>query len=210
MLVTKIFLHFEVPTSDEIFISQKPTDTINLSTLKRIKIIKEQGKWVAKTKRFDTESGPSKLPSECDEAMRDNNQDEEDTPPPSPLRGIPRSSFPSSSSNFTFSKDHYNLLNGRIDSLTSTIDSLQNLVDGLTSLLQQVLASQQELNTRFDIVFPPPPPSEALDFYLHFKNILAYGLGRVREELESPESYDEKKVSRSETDERLHAIAMHD
>ncbi|KAL2525956.1 berberine bridge enzyme-like 13 [Abeliophyllum distichum] len=146
--------------NDEIFISQKPTDTINLSTLIRMKIVKEQGQWVAKTKGCDTESTPSMLPFEGDGAMRDDSQDKEDAPPLSPPRDIPRSNFSSSSSGFTFSKDLYNLMNGRINSLTSTIYGLQNLVDGLTSLLQQVLASQQALNTRFDMVFPPSPHPE--------------------------------------------------
>ncbi|KAL2542470.1 Uncharacterized protein Adt_03448 [Abeliophyllum distichum] len=126
--------------SDKISISKKSTDTINLSTIKRMKIIKEQGQWMAKTKEFDTESGPSTLPFEGDEVVGDNGQDEEDVPLRSPPQDIPRSSFPPSSFSFTFSEDHYNLLNGWIDFLTSIVDSLQHSMDGLTSLLQQVLA----------------------------------------------------------------------
>ncbi|KAL2479799.1 Uncharacterized protein Adt_32765 [Abeliophyllum distichum] len=107
-LLTKIFQHLEVPISDEFSISQKPTDTINLSTLKKMKIVKEQGQWVAKTKEFDTESGISTLPFEGNEVMEDIGQDEEYAHLPSPPHDIPRLSMPG----FTFSEDHYNLLNG--------------------------------------------------------------------------------------------------
>ncbi|KAL2461581.1 Uncharacterized protein Adt_45001 [Abeliophyllum distichum] len=153
MLLTKNFHHFEVPMSNKISFSQKPTDTINLNTFKRMKIVKEQGQWVVKTKGFDTET----LTFEGDEAMDDDDQDEEDVPHLSPTHDIPQS-VPSSSSKFTFSEDHYNLFNGQIDSLISTVDSLQHSVDGLTFMLQQVLASQQVLKSRFDMMFRPALP----------------------------------------------------
>ncbi|KAL2486830.1 Uncharacterized protein Adt_31586 [Abeliophyllum distichum] len=127
--------------SDEISISQKPTDTINLGTLKRMKIVKEHEQWVAKTKGFDMESGPSTLSFEGDEAMDDDGQDGKDLSPPSSIHEMPQSSFPSSSSDFTFFNDHYNLLNSQIDSLTSTVDGLQHSMDGFNSMLQQVVIS---------------------------------------------------------------------
>ncbi|KAL2517718.1 hypothetical protein Adt_13965 [Abeliophyllum distichum] len=138
----------------------------------------EDGQWVAKTKGFDAESGPSTLPFEGGEKM-DKDGDEEDTPLPSHPRERASSHMPSSStSDFSFTEDHYNLLNGRIDSLTTTVDDLQHTMDGLqntaaslqhsveglhhsinglTSLLQQVLASQQAIYSHLDIVFPLPP-----------------------------------------------------
>ncbi|KAL2461582.1 Uncharacterized protein Adt_45002 [Abeliophyllum distichum] len=95
MLLTKIFHHFEVPISNKVSNSQKPTNTINLSTLKRMKIVKEQGQWVMKTQGFDTESRPSMLSFEGDEVMGDDEQKEEDIPFPSPNHDMPRSSFSS-------------------------------------------------------------------------------------------------------------------
>ncbi|KAL2491723.1 Uncharacterized protein Adt_27351 [Abeliophyllum distichum] len=146
--------------SDDVSISQKPTDIINLSTLKGMKIVKEPRKWVAKTKEFDTESGPSTLPLERDEAMEVDGQDEKDAPFRSPPHDIPRSSITSTSFSFNFSEDYYNLLNAWIDSYTFTVDDLQYSLDGLSSLLQQVLVSQQTLHSRFDTVFPSLPPLE--------------------------------------------------
>ncbi|KAL2526804.1 Uncharacterized protein Adt_11858 [Abeliophyllum distichum] len=109
-----------------------------------MKIVKENVQWVAKTKVFDAESRPSMLPFEGGEAMDedDDDDDDEDAPIHSSYY-IPSSHMSSfSTSGFSFTGDHNNLLNGRIDSLTSTVDSLQNtvgglqqLVDGLTSLL---------------------------------------------------------------------------
>ncbi|KAL2542186.1 hypothetical protein Adt_03164 [Abeliophyllum distichum] len=120
------------------------------------------GQWVAKIKGFDVESVPSTLPFERGEAMDEDDHDEEDAPTSSHPSDLRSSHIPSS---FSFSEDHYNFLNGRIDLLTSTVnglqhtvDGLQQSVDGLTSLHQQVLASQQALNSRFDMMFPPPPP----------------------------------------------------
>ncbi|KAL2542572.1 hypothetical protein Adt_03550 [Abeliophyllum distichum] len=107
------------------------------------------------------ESRPSMLPFEGGEVMGNDEQEKEDVTPANPTHDMTRSSFPSSSSsNFTFSKDHYDLLNGWINSLTSTIYGLQHSVDGLTSMLQQVLASQQALHSRFDMAFPPHPPPD--------------------------------------------------
>ncbi|KAL2505862.1 Uncharacterized protein Adt_21483 [Abeliophyllum distichum] len=101
-----------------------------------MKIVKKQRQWVAKTKGFDIESGPSTLSFEGDKAMDDDGQDEEDVPCLSPTHDMPRSSFPSSSSSFTFSEDHYNLFNSRINSRISIVDGLQYSVYGLTSMLQ--------------------------------------------------------------------------
>ncbi|KAL2518223.1 Uncharacterized protein Adt_14470 [Abeliophyllum distichum] len=135
MICTKIFQHFEVSFRDEVILNLKSTDTINIITLKRMRIFKEDGQWVAKTKEFDDESGPSTLPFEGDEEI----DVDEDAPPPRP-----RLQRPSSSTfGFTFTKNHYNLFNGRIDSIISTVESLhqtvenlQQSVDGMTSLLQ--------------------------------------------------------------------------
>ncbi|KAL2531669.1 Uncharacterized protein Adt_05020 [Abeliophyllum distichum] len=119
-----------------------------------MKIFKEDGQWVAKSKGFDDESGPSTLPFEGGEEM----DEDEDEPPPRP-----RSQRPSSSTS-DFTEDHFNLLNGRIDSLTSSVDglhhtanelrltmgTLQQSVDGMTSLLRA-------LHSRLDAMVPSPP-----------------------------------------------------
>ncbi|KAL2512942.1 Uncharacterized protein Adt_18542 [Abeliophyllum distichum] len=150
MILTKIFQHFEVPVRDSVAFLPKETDTINTLTLKRMKIFKEDGQWVAKTKGFDDESGPSTLPFKCEELDVD-----EDEPPPRPQ------SQRSSSSSSGFTEDHFNLLNGRIDLLTSSVEddlrrtmgTLQQSVDGMTSLLQA-------LHSRLDSMIPPPPPPD--------------------------------------------------
>ncbi|KAL2491811.1 Uncharacterized protein Adt_27439 [Abeliophyllum distichum] len=139
MIFTKKFQYFEISFRDSVSILPKATDTINTSTLKCMKIFKEDGQWVAKSNGFDDESGPSTLSFEDGKEM----DDDEDEPPPRP-----RSQRPSSSTS-EFTKDHFNLLNGRIDSLTSsveglhntaedlhhTIGTLQHSIDGMTSLL---------------------------------------------------------------------------
>ncbi|KAL2497944.1 Uncharacterized protein Adt_23494 [Abeliophyllum distichum] len=121
-----------------------------------MKIFKEDGKWVAKSKGFDNESGPSTLPFEGEEIDVD-----EDEPPPRPQAQRP------SSSSSSFTEYHFNLLNSRIDSLTSsakglhnmvddlrcTMGTLQHSVDGMTSLLHA-------LHACLDTVLPPHPPSE--------------------------------------------------
>ncbi|KAL2487452.1 Uncharacterized protein Adt_32208 [Abeliophyllum distichum] len=112
----KIFQHHQVSFRDKVVISPKPTDTINIRTLKRMKIIKKDGQWVAQSKGFDDESGPSTLPFEDGEEM----DEDEDEPPPRPSSQRP-SSFTSG-----FTEDHFNLLNGWIDSLTSSIEGLHN------------------------------------------------------------------------------------
>ncbi|KAL2470914.1 Uncharacterized protein Adt_39050 [Abeliophyllum distichum] len=117
-----------------------------------MKIFKEDGQWVAKSKGFDDESCPSTLSFEGGEEM----DEDEDEPP---LR--PRSNrLTSSTSGFTFTEDYYNLLNGRVDSLTSTIESVQ-------SLLHQVLASQQALHDHLSTRFPPASSTGDL-VYLFF------------------------------------------
>ncbi|KAL2471023.1 Uncharacterized protein Adt_39159 [Abeliophyllum distichum] len=117
---------------DEVFINSKPIDTINIHTLKRMKIVKENGQWVATTKDFDAVSGP---PHCCLEEvtlwtrmimMK--------------MMHLLRLILVSYLAHifrhlphpiFSFSEDHYNLFNGRIDSLTSTMDGLQHTVGGL-------------------------------------------------------------------------------
>ncbi|KAL2526222.1 Uncharacterized protein Adt_11276 [Abeliophyllum distichum] len=155
MILTKVFDYFGVSIHDSVTLLPKATDTINISTLKCMKIFKEDGQWVAKSKGFDVESGPSTLPFEGGEEM----DEDEDVPPPRP-----RSQRPSSST-FGFTEVHFNLLNGRIDSLTSSVDglhhtaeelcltmeTLQQSVDEMTSLLQA-------LHSRLEAMMPPPPP----------------------------------------------------
>ncbi|KAL2541940.1 hypothetical protein Adt_02918 [Abeliophyllum distichum] len=99
-------------------------------------------------KRFDAESELSTLPFEDSEEIDEADEEEDDSSLSRP-RDIPSSQMSSSSSGFSFTEDHYNLLNGQIDFLTST-------VEGLQSILQQVLVAQQALNSRFDMVFHPP------------------------------------------------------
>ncbi|KAL2480951.1 berberine bridge enzyme-like 13 [Abeliophyllum distichum] len=139
---------------DEVVISPKPTNTINIRTLKRMKIIKKDGQWVAQSKGFDNESGPSTLLFEGGEEM---DEDEEEPPP---------SQRPSSSTS-DFTEDHFNLLNRQIDSLKSsmeglhytaedlhhTMGTLQQSMDGMTLLLQA-------LYSRLYTMIPPPPPPE--------------------------------------------------
>ncbi|KAL2455965.1 Uncharacterized protein Adt_47007 [Abeliophyllum distichum] len=122
MILTKIFQHFDVPIRDWVALLPKATDTINTLTFKRMKIFKEDGQWVAKSKGFDDESGPSTLPFEGEEMDVD-----EDEPPPRP-----RSQRPSFSTS-GFTEDHFNLLNGQIDSLTSSVEGLHNTAYGPTS-----------------------------------------------------------------------------
>ncbi|KAL2526263.1 Uncharacterized protein Adt_11317 [Abeliophyllum distichum] len=150
MILTKKFQHFEVSFRDSVVLLPKATDTINPLTLKRMKIIKKDGQWVAQSKGFDDELGLSTFPFEGSKEM----DEDEDEPPPRPR--LNRSS--SSTSGFTFIDDHYNLLNGQIESLTSTAKglhnsmvTLQDSVAGMTSLLHA-------LYFRLDTVLPPHPP----------------------------------------------------
>ncbi|KAL2532184.1 Uncharacterized protein Adt_05535 [Abeliophyllum distichum] len=92
MILTKVFEHFGVSVHDSVVLLPKATDTINISTLKRMKIFKEDGQWVAKSKGFDDESGPSTLPFEGGEEM-----DEDEDEPPSRPRSIGRRPPPSAS-----------------------------------------------------------------------------------------------------------------
>ncbi|KAL2462106.1 Uncharacterized protein Adt_45526 [Abeliophyllum distichum] len=167
-ILTKIFQHFEISFRDSVSVFPKATDTINVLTLKWIEILKENKQWVAKSKGFDHESGPSTLPFEGEDI-----HDDEDAPPPSPPR--PRSHRPSSStSGFTFTEDHYNLLNGPINSLTSTVDGLQHAVSDLQNTAATIQTTVDGLQTSVDDItsmlhalfsylgteFPPPPPPE--------------------------------------------------
>ncbi|KAL2471701.1 Uncharacterized protein Adt_39837 [Abeliophyllum distichum] len=79
---------------DLVVLLSKATDTINTIILSCIKIVKEDGQWVAKSKGFDDESGPSTLPFEGGEEM----DEEEDEPPLFSTSG--------------FTEGHFNLLNG--------------------------------------------------------------------------------------------------
>ncbi|KAL2533006.1 Uncharacterized protein Adt_06357 [Abeliophyllum distichum] len=159
MILTKIFQHFEVSFCDEVVLSPKPIDTINIRTLRRIKIFKEDRHWVAKSRGFDDESGLSTLPFEGGEEM---DADEDDPPP------RPRSHRPSfSTSGFTSTEDHFNLINGRIDSLTSMVEGLYHTAEGLCNTmgtLQQSMDGKtlvfQALHSRLDSMIPPPPPPE--------------------------------------------------
>ncbi|KAL2532542.1 Uncharacterized protein Adt_05893 [Abeliophyllum distichum] len=81
MILTNIFQHFEISFRDSVTVLPKDTDTINVLTLKRMKIFKENRQWVAKSKGFNDESGPSTLPFEGEDI-----HDDEDAPSPSPPR----------------------------------------------------------------------------------------------------------------------------
>ncbi|KAL2525939.1 Uncharacterized protein Adt_10993 [Abeliophyllum distichum] len=173
MILTKIFQHFEVSFRDSVALVPKATDTINILTLKRMKIFKENGQWVAKSKGFDDESGPSTLPFEGEDMDAD-----EDAPPPSPAR--PRSHQPSSSASGV-NEDQLNLLSGRIDSLTSTVggmqvavndlqnatatirttvEEIQATVGGLQSSMDGITSMLHALHSYLGTGFPPPPPPE--------------------------------------------------
>ncbi|KAL2505794.1 Uncharacterized protein Adt_21415 [Abeliophyllum distichum] len=173
MILTKIFQHFEVSFRDSVALVPKATDTINVLTLKRMKIFKENGQWVANSKGFNDESGPSTLPFEGEDMDAD-----EDAPPSSPPR--PRS-HQSSSSTSGFNEDQYNLLSGRIDFLTSTVDGMQIAVNdlhntatsihatvggiqatvgGLQSSVDGITSMLHALHSYLDTGFPPPPPPE--------------------------------------------------
>ncbi|KAL2526180.1 Uncharacterized protein Adt_11234 [Abeliophyllum distichum] len=156
MILTKNFQHFEVFVRDLVALLPKATDTINTLTLKRMKIFKEDGQWVTKTKDFDDESGPSTLPFEGEEIDVD-----EDEPSPRP-----RSQRPSSSSS-GFTEDHFNLLNVWIDSLTSLVEGLYNTTDDLRRTMGTLQHSVNgmtslfhALHARLDAVLPPHPPPE--------------------------------------------------
>ncbi|KAL2479763.1 Uncharacterized protein Adt_32729 [Abeliophyllum distichum] len=170
MILTKIFQHHQISFRDEVVFSAKPTDTIDIRTLKRMKIIKQNGQWVAQSKGFDDDSGPSTLPFEGGEEM------DEDASPPSPPR--PRSHRPSSSAS-GINEDQFNLLSGRIDSLTSTVDGMQLAVNdlhntatsiqatvggiqatvgGLQSSVDGITSMLHALHSYLGTGFPPPPP----------------------------------------------------
>ncbi|KAL2462067.1 Uncharacterized protein Adt_45487 [Abeliophyllum distichum] len=171
MILTKIFQHHQISFRDEVVFSAKPTDTIDIRTLRRMKIIKQNGQWVAQSKGFDDDSGPSTLPFEGGEEM------DEDAPP-SPAR--PRSHQPSSSAS-GINEDQLNLLSGRIDSLTSTVDGMQLAVNdlqnatatirttvegiqatvgGLQSSMDGITSMLHALHSYLGTGFPPPPPPE--------------------------------------------------
>ncbi|KAL2486583.1 Uncharacterized protein Adt_31339 [Abeliophyllum distichum] len=173
MILTKIFEHFGVSVLNTIALVPKATDTINTLTLKRMKIFKENGQWVTKSKGFDDESGPSTLPFEGEDMDAD-----EDAPPPSPPR--PRSHRPSPSTSGV-NEDQFNLLSRRIDSLTSTVDGMQlavhdlhnkattiqatvdgiqATVGGLQSLVDGITSMLHALHSYLGTDFPPPPPPE--------------------------------------------------
>ncbi|KAL2486788.1 Uncharacterized protein Adt_31544 [Abeliophyllum distichum] len=157
MILTKIFQHFEVSFRDSVAILPKAIDTINVLTLKRMKIFKENGQWVAKSKGFDDESGPSTLPFEGEDM-------DENASPPSPPR--PRSHRLSSSTS-SVNEDQFNLLSGRIDSLTSTVDGMQLAVNDLHNTVTTIQATVDDITSMLHALhsylgtgFPPPPPPE--------------------------------------------------
>ncbi|KAL2506108.1 Uncharacterized protein Adt_21729 [Abeliophyllum distichum] len=76
MILTIIFQHFDISFRDSVAILPKATDTINVLTLKQMKIFKENRQCVVKSKGFDDESGPSTLPFEGEDI-----HDDEDAPP---------------------------------------------------------------------------------------------------------------------------------
>ncbi|KAL2542545.1 Uncharacterized protein Adt_03523 [Abeliophyllum distichum] len=86
IILTKVFQHFEVSFRDSVALLPEAIDTINTLTLKRMKIFKKDGQWVAKFKIFDDELGPSTLPFEGGEEM------DEDEPPIRPKSQRPSSS----------------------------------------------------------------------------------------------------------------------
>ncbi|XP_022873108.1 berberine bridge enzyme-like 13 [Olea europaea var. sylvestris] len=121
-------------SDDEKILKPRPTDTINIQTLKRMKIYKIQGQWVANTKGFDLASGHLTLTFEEEKEDDDNPLP---THPPHPLT----SSGPSSSlCGFTFTEDQYNLLNGQLGSLTSSVDGLSGLLHHVQSKLAIIQA----------------------------------------------------------------------
>ncbi|KAL2462175.1 Uncharacterized protein Adt_45595 [Abeliophyllum distichum] len=166
MILTKNFQHFEISFRDSVAVLPKATVTINIFILKRMKIFKENGQWLAKSKGFDDELGPSTLPFEGEDIDA-----EEDASPPSPPR--PQSHWPYSSSS-DFNEDHFNLLNRRIDSLASTIDGLQHAVSdlqntavtiqttvgGLQTSMEGITSMLHALHSYLGIGFPPPPPQK--------------------------------------------------
>ncbi|KAL2456968.1 Uncharacterized protein Adt_46552 [Abeliophyllum distichum] len=112
----------------------------------------QDGQWVAKSKGFDDESRPSTLPFESGEEM---DKDEDDPPPRL------RSHRPfSSTSDFTFTEDHYNILNGRFDSFTSTVEGLRNSMNTLQESVAGMTTLLQDLHSRLDTVLLPHPPPE--------------------------------------------------
>ncbi|KAL2541467.1 hypothetical protein Adt_02445 [Abeliophyllum distichum] len=128
------------------------TDTINTITLRRMKIVKEDGQWVAKSKGFNNESGPFTLPFEGGKEM----DEEEDEPPPRPRSRRPSPSISG------FTEDYFNLLNGRIESLTSSVEGLHHTVEVLChtmGTLQQSIDNMttllQALDSHLDAVLPP-------------------------------------------------------
>lgn len=105
----------------KISIYQHATDKINVSTLKRIKIVKDQEKWVTRTNGSDMESGHSTLPFEGDETMLGDDQNEEDTTTSlilNPLMTFRAQVFHRLPSIF-ITDNFFNILNGCINSLTS-------------------------------------------------------------------------------------------
>ncbi|KAL2497326.1 hypothetical protein Adt_22876 [Abeliophyllum distichum] len=58
MILTKVFEHFGVSVHDSVALLPKATDTINTLTLKRMKIFKKDGQWVAKSKGLTISRDP--------------------------------------------------------------------------------------------------------------------------------------------------------
>ncbi|KAL2486530.1 Uncharacterized protein Adt_31286 [Abeliophyllum distichum] len=159
MILPKIFQHFKVSFYDVVALLPKTTDTITTLILRCMKIVKEDGQWVAKSKGFDNELGPSTLPFEGGKEM----DEDKDDPPPRPSSHR----LSSSTSSFTFTEDHFSLLNGRIDSLTSIVEGLHHTAEGLRHTMDTLQQSVDDmitllraLHSRLDTVLPLHSPPE--------------------------------------------------
>ncbi|KAL2525855.1 Uncharacterized protein Adt_10909 [Abeliophyllum distichum] len=151
MILTKVFEHFEVSIHDLIALFSKATDTINISTLKRMQIFKDDGQWVAKSKGFDDELGPFTLPfeggKEMDKMRMSNRQDHDQIGHRPPLLALPSPII------ITICLMAGLTPSSTEEGLRNTMGTLQASVDGMTTLLQA-------LYSRLDVVLPPHPPPE--------------------------------------------------
>lgn len=96
--------------------------------MKRMKIVKEHGQWVAHTNGFDPTSSPFTLSFEEEVEVEPESE-------PNVLEVLtPAFDFPGSNTphlsrgRSTFTEELYNLIHGRIDSHTSTVNSIGSLL----------------------------------------------------------------------------------
>lgn len=122
---------------------------------------KKHGQWVVHTKGFDPASGPSTLPFEEEEEIKDEPE-------------VPTSAFDISDScaphlsreRPTVSEEQYNILHDRIDSLTLTVSSLGSLFLQIQAQQMDILDRQAAMQAWQDASYvdfyacfhPPPPP----------------------------------------------------